>query len=188
MDDYKMVENFQLKAKQQDNVSPRATEDVDLEEKHSQLRGFAEKLRAEYHEAYRQMTGELRPSHLKGFAEVLMKHQKHVVQNQDELICEMREQLMKSLKNSLYRFWNEYDVTDRVAELEMLKEQCQKFKGSSWNVRLMNPLQRTLPLRMRFKEARLHYLEKQLNYQNEQLKIIIFLVWIDAWKEVIVFY
>lgn len=61
-----------------------------------------------------------------------MKHQKHVVQNQDELICEMREQLMKSLKNSLYRFWNEYDVTDRVAELEMLKEQCQKFKGSSW--------------------------------------------------------
>ncbi|XP_039957626.1 uncharacterized protein LOC126757256 [Bactrocera neohumeralis] len=173
MDDNKMMENFQLKAKPQDNASPRATEEVDLEEKHKQLRGFAEKLRAEYYEAYRQMTAELRPSQLDGFAEVLMEHQKHVVQNQDELICEMREQLMQSLKNSLDRFWEEYDVTDRVAELEMLKEQCNKFKGSSWNVRLMKPVERTLPLRMRFKETRLRYLEKQLSYQNEQLKSLM---------------
>ncbi|XP_049308875.1 uncharacterized protein LOC105222751 isoform X2 [Bactrocera dorsalis] len=173
MDDNKMMENFQLKAKPQDNVSPRVNEEVDLEEKHKQLRGFAEKLRAEYYEAYRQMIAELRPSQLDGFAEVLMEHQKHVVQNPDELICEMREQLMQSLKNSLDRFWEEYDVTDRVAELEMLKEQCNKFKGSSWNGSLMKPLQRTLPLQMHFKEIRLRYLEKQLSFQNEQLKSLM---------------
>ncbi|XP_054088730.1 uncharacterized protein LOC105217816 isoform X1 [Zeugodacus cucurbitae] len=113
------------------------------------------------------------PSHLEGFAEVLMERKKHVVQNQDELICEMREQLMHCLKNSLDRFWEEYSVTDRIAELEMLKEQYKQFEGSSWNVQHMKPLQRTLPLRMRFKEARLHYLEKQLKYQNEQLKSLM---------------
>lgn len=69
-----------------------------------------------------------------------MEHQKHVVQNQDELICEMREQLMQSLKTSLDRFWKEYDVTDRIAELEMLKEQYKQFEGSSWYLLNLNIL------------------------------------------------
>lgn len=123
-----------------------------------------------------------------------MKQQKHVVKNQHELICEMKEQLMRSLQNSLDRFWEEYDVSNRIAELEMLKEQYKQFQGNSWylkihlictfvviqilllsiysrNILKMNPIQRTLPLRMRFKEVRIRHLEKQLDYQNELLKV-----------------
>ncbi|CAD6998611.1 unnamed protein product [Ceratitis capitata] len=52
----------------------------------------------------------------------------------------------------------------------MLKEQYKQFQGNSWNILKMNPIQRTLPLRMRFKEVRIRHLEKQLDYQNELLK------------------
>lgn len=67
MDDCEMVQKFQEKVKQKDNASPRATTEVDLEEKHTKLRGFAENLREEYYESYRQMTEQLR---LESFFEI----------------------------------------------------------------------------------------------------------------------
>ncbi|CAD6998612.1 unnamed protein product [Ceratitis capitata] len=92
------MDNCQEKMEQQDNASTRAPEEVDLELMHRNFFDSAEERRTEYYALYRQLISELRSSHLEGFANVLMKQQKHVVKNQHELICEMKEQLMRSLQ------------------------------------------------------------------------------------------
>ncbi|XP_017472115.1 PREDICTED: uncharacterized protein LOC108363294 [Rhagoletis zephyria] len=157
----------------QDNARSRAEAEAALENEHLRLREIAETVRGDYYESYRQMILELRPSHLDEFAKVLMEQQKHVLQKQDELIFEMSEQLMHSLQSSLDRFWKDYDIANRLAELEMLKEQYKEVKGNTWNIQQKTPFQRTLPLRMRFKELRLRHLGKQLQCQNQQLESLM---------------
>ncbi|XP_053963850.1 uncharacterized protein LOC128866860 [Anastrepha ludens] len=161
------------KDKKENGTHPRVEPEHALEAKHRRLRELAEVVRTKYYEAYRQMVSELSPSHIDEFAAVLRDCQKHVVQNQDELTIEIREQLMRSLQSSLDRFWEEYSISNRIAELEMLKEQYKQFEGKEWNIQQMNPFQRTLPVRMRFKELRLHHLEKQLAHQDLQLETLL---------------
>ncbi|XP_067629614.1 uncharacterized protein Nnf1a isoform X3 [Eurosta solidaginis] len=157
------------KQDKKDNCSTRVEVQEDFEE-HQRMLRYTEDVRKKYHASCRQMISELRPSHLDEFADVLRERHKHILQDRDELIKEMGEKLVRSLCNSLDKFWEEYDVANQLAALEKLKEQYKQYEGNTWNVLQMDPFQRTLALRMHYKEARIEYLEKQLALQNEHLK------------------
>ncbi|XP_011290977.2 uncharacterized protein LOC105261578 [Musca domestica] len=140
-----------------------------VEDNFIKLQDFGENVRQEYERLYNEMWTGLKESHLEPIAKTLMEREKIVLKHREQIVQSVRNNLQKQMINTLNNFWHNAGVSEALISLEMCKEKFKSYEGHSWNLDNKTPLERTLPIRMQFKEKRLRYLQAQLKYQQTQL-------------------
>ncbi|KAI8119124.1 hypothetical protein FF38_02019 [Lucilia cuprina] len=144
-----------------------ATENVAAN--YQKFAGFGDNAYKEYETIYKQMWSKLNAGHLEPFAKILMERENIALKAQEELTDTIRQNLQQQMQQALHNFWISNGVSEALISLEMCKEEFKSYEGHKWNMDDKSPWERTRPIRMRFKEKRLRYLQAQLNFQNKQL-------------------
>ncbi|XP_075145771.1 uncharacterized protein LOC142220481 [Haematobia irritans] len=140
------------------------------EENFQRLQKFGEDVRGEYEKLFTKMWMNLNEEHLEPFGKILLECEGIALKDREQTVESIRKHLQKVMINSLNSFWQGNGVTEALTSLEMCKEKFKTYEGHKWNIEAKSPLERTLPLRMRFKENRLRYVKAQIKYQEDQLK------------------
>ncbi|KAM7345487.1 nnf1a [Cochliomyia hominivorax] len=144
-----------------------------IEANYDKYKDFGDKVFQKYVTIYKQMWSKLNPTHLEPFAKILMERENIVLKGQDELTETIRNNLQKQMQQALQNFWQSNGVSEALISLELCKEKFKSYEGHKWNMDAKTPWERTRPIRMRFKENRLRYLQEQLNFQNKELEKVL---------------
>ncbi|XP_073823170.1 uncharacterized protein isoform X2 [Musca autumnalis] len=119
------------------------------------------------------MWSGLNENHLEPIAKTLIEREKIVLKHREQIINSVRNNLQKQMINTLNNFWQNAGVSEALISLEMCKEKFQAYAGNKWNLEFKTPSERTLPIRMQYKEKRLRYLQAQLKYQQNQMDEVL---------------
>ncbi|XP_013112469.1 uncharacterized protein LOC106090732 [Stomoxys calcitrans] len=155
------------------NAGEKIHKTDDNEENFGKLQMFGENVRKEYEKLYTDMWNSLSESHLEPFADILLEREGIVLKDREQTMESIRKQLQNSMVYALNFFWEDSGVNEALTSLEMLKEKFKSYEGNKWSIDVETPLKRTMPIRMRFKEYQLRYLQAQLKFQEDQLDQIL---------------
>ncbi|XP_061402851.1 uncharacterized protein LOC133338744 [Musca vetustissima] len=144
-----------------------------VEENFVKYQNYGENARQEYEKLYTEMWNGLKDEHLEPIAKILMERDKIVLKHREQIVQSVRNNLQKQMINTLNNFWQNAGVSEALISLEMCKEKFKSYEGCKWNMDSKTPSERTLPIRMQFKEKRLRYLQAQLKYQETQLQQVM---------------
>ncbi|EDW48719.1 uncharacterized protein LOC6610094 [Drosophila sechellia] len=128
------------------------------------------KVKQAYEEAIKQIFADLSCSDMQAWDAIYQEHEQSALDTQS--IVDRTRSLMTKVVLEMNRcFFASNDVPNKLQTLEMLKEHFAGYEGKKWNLNTAAPDELTRPLRMRFLDFSLEFMEQQLASQAKELEI-----------------
>eukprot|EP00099_Drosophila_melanogaster_P020084 NP_611492.1 Nnf1a [Drosophila melanogaster] len=132
--------------------------------------GVGPKVKQAYEEAIKQIFADLSCADLQAWDAIYQEHEQSALDT--ESIVDRTRSLMTKVVLEMNRcFFASNDVPNKLQTLEMLKEHFAAYEGKKWNVNTAAPDKLTRPLRMRFLDFSVEFMEQQLASQAKELEI-----------------
>ncbi|EDV55327.1 uncharacterized protein LOC6547396 [Drosophila erecta] len=123
-----------------------------------------------YEEAINKIFADLSGSDLQAWDAIYQEHENSALDT--ESIVDRTRSLMTKVVVEMNRcFFDSNDVANKLQTLEMLKEHFDAYEGKEWNFYTAAPDELTRPLRMRYLDFSLEFMEQQLASQAKELEI-----------------
>ncbi|XP_017003224.2 uncharacterized protein Nnf1a [Drosophila takahashii] len=134
--------------------------------------GIVTQVKQAYEETIEKIFGDLSPSDLEACAAIYEEHEDSALDTED-IINRTRCLMTKAVLKLNGCFFDSNDVGNKLTSLEMLKEHFAQYEGKDWhwNFNTTAPEELTRPLRMRYMDFSLNFMEQQLESQEKELEI-----------------
>ncbi|KAH8365100.1 hypothetical protein KR084_001718, partial [Drosophila pseudotakahashii] len=134
--------------------------------------GIVSQVKQAYEEATGKIFVDLSPSDLEPCKVIYEEHEDSSLDTED-IINRTSGFMTKAVLELNGCFFDSNDVGNKLTTLEMLKEQFGQYEGKDWhwNFNTTAPDELTRPLRMRYMDFSLNFMEQQLESQEKELEI-----------------
>ncbi|EDW91378.1 uncharacterized protein LOC6530779 [Drosophila yakuba] len=132
--------------------------------------GVGPQVKLAYEEAINKIFADLSCSDLQAWDAIYQEHENSALDT--ESIVDRTRSLMTKVVLEMNRcFFASNDVPNKLQTLEMLKEHFAAYEGKEWNLYTAAPDELTRPLRMRYLDFSLEFMEQQLASQAKELEV-----------------
>nr|XP_016928229.1 uncharacterized protein LOC108008833 [Drosophila suzukii] len=134
--------------------------------------GIGSQVKQAYEEAITKIFADLSRSDLEECEAIYEEHEESALDT-EYIINRTRSLMTKAVFEMNSCFFASNNVEKKLTTLEMLKEQFAQYEGKNWcwNFNTTDPDELTRPLRMRYMDFSLNFMQQQLESQEKELEI-----------------
>lgn len=132
---------------------------------------IANKAKEVYSQRYKELVDNLSLEHLEDIVNIFKADK--VAFNQETLLAELKEHLLRDVVTSMDKSWMKLNIGDNIAALELMKDKFRNHKNVNWRPTGKSIDEQTLPIRVQKLDAQCKYLQKQVDFQNAKLEELL---------------